>query len=554
MPPPLLPRGLIRNAPGATPGYVLFNPSMSDAAYLVDNEGRVVHVWKTPYAPGGDLELLPNGNLLRGARDPEMLGFKTGGTGGILQELAWDGSVVWEWKLSSAERMHHHDVTALPNGNVLLLAWEVKSPEQARRAGRRVEQIPEQGLWPDLVLEIEPVRPRGANVVWEWHVWDHLIQSHDPAAENHGDPAAHPGRIDLNAGAHAPAIDAEQLEQLKALGYVPADATPQDLRSDFLHVNAVTYHPRLDQIALSVPMLGEIWIIDHATTTAEAAAPPAICCIAGATRRRMDAAAKAPACSASSTSTTCAGSPTAGRARAISQSSTTGASGPTARGLRSTSGRRRSARTDAMRWTAAPSARPRSPGSTAYRTSFYAPFVSGAHRLPNGNTMICSGTGGQFLEVTRAGEVVWEYRNPFWGDVRNVDGSLPQPRIDERPFATFRAARIPADHPGLAGARSRRSTRSPRGSTGSRRRLDGAAPEAGSRSARARRARRRSSCSTRRASRFGAALPRTAEQLARPDVVNALLGGLPRPRGALPRVRACACRASTSRAATAGTS
>ncbi|HEU5323638.1 MAG TPA: aryl-sulfate sulfotransferase, partial [Methylomirabilota bacterium] len=256
-----------------TPGYVLFNPSLSDSVYLVDNEGRVVHVWKTRYAPGGDLELLPNGNLLRGARDPEMLGFKTGGTGGILQELAWDGSVVWEWKLSSAERMHHHDVTALPNGNVLLLAWEVKSPEQARRAGRRADQIPEQGLWPDLVLEIEPVRPDGANIVWEWHVWDHLIQSHDPAAANFGDPAAHPGRIDLNAGGHAPAIDAEQLEQLKALGYVPADATPQDLRSDFLHVNAVVHHPRLQQIALSVPMLGEIWIIDRATTTAEAAGP-----------------------------------------------------------------------------------------------------------------------------------------------------------------------------------------------------------------------------------------------------------------------------------------
>ena len=40
---------------------------------------------------------------------------------------------------------------------------------------------------------------------------------------------------------------------LKALGYVPSDATAQDLESDFLHVNAVTHHPRLDQIALSVP-------------------------------------------------------------------------------------------------------------------------------------------------------------------------------------------------------------------------------------------------------------------------------------------------------------
>jgi hypothetical protein len=79
-----------------------------------------------------------------------------------------------------------------------------------------VDRIPAQGLWPDLMLEIEPVRLNGANAVWEWHVFDHLIQSHDPGAASFGDPAAQPGRIDLNAGAHAPAIDAAQLEQLEA--------------------------------------------------------------------------------------------------------------------------------------------------------------------------------------------------------------------------------------------------------------------------------------------------------------------------------------------------
>ena len=65
------------------------------------------------------MELLPNGNLLRGCARSRMLGFKAGGTGGILQEIAWDGSVVWEWKLSDAGRVLHHDLTALPNGNVL---------------------------------------------------------------------------------------------------------------------------------------------------------------------------------------------------------------------------------------------------------------------------------------------------------------------------------------------------------------------------------------------------------------------------------------------------
>jgi hypothetical protein len=28
---------------------------------------------------------------------------------------------------------------------------------------------------------------------------------------------------------------------------------------------------------------------------------------------------------------------------------------------------------------------------------------------------------------------------------------MPQPGLDENPFALFRATRIPADHPGLAG-------------------------------------------------------------------------------------------------------
>jgi hypothetical protein len=82
---------------------------------------------------------------------------------------------------------------------------------------------------------------------------------------------------------------------------------------------------------------------------------------------------------------------------------------------------------------------------------FFAPFISGAHRLANGNTLVCSGTGGEFFEVTRAGQVVWEYRSPFSGAVRNADGSLPQPGLDENPYAVFRATRIEGDHPALAG-------------------------------------------------------------------------------------------------------
>ena len=40
--------------------------------------------------------------------------------------------------------------------------------------------------------------------------------------------------------------------------------------------------------------------------------------------------------------------------------------------------------------------------------------ISGSERLPNGNTLICSGASGRLFEVTTGGEVVWEYINPWF--------------------------------------------------------------------------------------------------------------------------------------------
>ena len=47
---------------------------------------------------------------------------------------------------------------------------------------------------------------------------------------------------------------------------------------------------------------------------------------------------------------------------------------------------------------------------------FFSPYISGAQRLPNGNTLICEGVHGRIFEVTRAGEVVWEYVSPYFFD------------------------------------------------------------------------------------------------------------------------------------------
>jgi hypothetical protein len=45
---------------------------------------------------------------------------------------------------------------------------------------------------------------------------------------------------------------------------------------------------------------------------------------------------------------------------------------------------------------------------------FFSPYISGAQRLPNGNTLICEGIHGRLFEVTSGGEVVWEYVNPHF--------------------------------------------------------------------------------------------------------------------------------------------
>jgi len=47
----------------------------------------------------------------------------------------------------------------------------------------------------------------------------------------------------------------------------------------------------------------------------------------------------------------------------------------------------------------------------------YSPFISSAQRLPNGNTLVCEGSNGRFIEVTREGEVVWEYISPYPGNI-----------------------------------------------------------------------------------------------------------------------------------------
>jgi hypothetical protein len=62
--------------------------------------------------------------------------------------------------------------------------------------------------------------------------------------------------------------------------------------------------------------------------------------------------------------------------------------------------------------------------------NFFSTNISGAQRLPNGNTLITEGAGGRLFEVTTEGDIVWEYMHPVFSGAR-------------RSNAVYRGYRIP---------------------------------------------------------------------------------------------------------------
>jgi hypothetical protein len=49
----------------------------------------------------------------------------------------------------------------------------------------------------------------------------------------------------------------------------------------------------------------------------------------------------------------------------------------------------------------------------------YSKFLGAAQRLPNGNTLITESDAGRAVEVTPAGQIVWQFHNPGRGGDRD---------------------------------------------------------------------------------------------------------------------------------------
>ena len=88
--------GLFLNTTAAAPGYTLFAPMSYNVTYLIDNNGELVQSWPSEYGPGLSVYILENGDLLRTRRLQGQL-FQTGGRGGGVEIIDWDGNLIWEF-------------------------------------------------------------------------------------------------------------------------------------------------------------------------------------------------------------------------------------------------------------------------------------------------------------------------------------------------------------------------------------------------------------------------------------------------------------------------
>jgi hypothetical protein len=216
-------------------GQILFSPYYGTTTYLIDSTGAINHTWSSAYRPFTEAYWLGNGTILR----PIISG------GGGIQKILWDGTLAWDYRYTVSGCSCHHDTKILPNGNVLMIVWVTKTRNEAIAAGRNPNTIEGTTFTPDKIIEVQQTGTTSGTVVWEWRVWDHLIQDYDSSKENYGVVGDHPELIDINYG--------------------------DSFVGDWLHTNSVDYNPEFDQILIDIHNFNEVWVIDHSTTTEEAA-------------------------------------------------------------------------------------------------------------------------------------------------------------------------------------------------------------------------------------------------------------------------------------------
>ena len=310
---------------------------------------------------------------------------------------------------------------------MLVIAWERKSPEEAVAAGA----VNASEYWPEIILELEKIGPDSAEIVWQWHLWDHIIQDQDSAKPNFGEIKRNPGRLNIN--------------------YSPPR---QGLGGDWTHFNGVSYDPFRDEIILSARNTNEIYIIDHSTSTEEARGS------SGGDKGKggdfLYRWGNTAAYNADQDTQLLFGQHDArvipegfadagaitifnnGAGRPEGQYSTIELIHP----LRNTDGSYQLGSNNTYL-----------PDQSSWQyiantpDDFYSNNMGGTHPLPNGNLKICESNPGRFFEVSRDRQIVWDYQNTIGQTGPLIQG------VDPGGFSAqvFRTTRYPENFSGFEG-------------------------------------------------------------------------------------------------------
>lgn len=426
--------GTLLNTEDSYNGYTFFSPFSGNKAWLVDNCGNLVNVWDRGTRPGLSAYFLENGLLFRTYKVPPFGPFTSASNAGGIELVDWDNNTVWAYEINTTNRLSHHDAVYMPNGNILILTWELVYEEDLIAWGRDPDEIAQEGyMWSERIQELEPVGTDDANVVWEWRIKDHYIQQYDPDKMFYGVISEHPELFDIN---------------LPELNSSNSNST-----RDWNHFNAIDYNPELDQILISVRNSDEIWIIDHSTTTEEAASHEG-----GLYGKGGDILYRW-------------GNPSAYKRAPVSSQKLFGQHGvhwirdgltDAGKIMIFNNGNGRPGPDYSTTEIIVPSQDENGgyivPETTPFGPTFtdwtygdqpgenhYSPYLSNSQRLPNGNTLINPGSTGVIFEIDAQRNKVWEYVIPLYGDTPATQGG----NVSNN--STFRAYRYGPDYPGFDG-------------------------------------------------------------------------------------------------------
>jgi hypothetical protein len=386
-------------------GLTYYSTSGSTSGYLIDTSSTTVKTWTFSGGTGYSTHMIPGGTLYRTVANSGNV-ITGGGVTGRIQKVDYNGTILWDYVLSNANEVLHHDHCVMPNGNVLVIVYDVKSQAQLSAAGCSNSTLT--SMQAEKVLELKPVGTNSAQIVWQWNVWDHLVQNVNSSASNYQTSIVnHPELLNINYLA----------------------------KKDWMHMNGIDYNPILDQIVVSSHNLNEWYIIDHSTTTAEAATHSGG--LSGKGGDFLYRWGNPPAYGASGTKILDVthdshwipeGSPGAGNIAGVNNKGV--ASGP-----KTTIDAVIPPRSGLNYTISVGSAFSPATYDTRHTSTGYTSNMGSSDQFPNGNQMICLATAGTIYEIDAAGNTLW---------TKSTGGACPQSHRYTQCYIDFAAPAQPS--------------------------------------------------------------------------------------------------------------